>query len=169
MEGAGLPLVRGERVELRPLREQDVDAIVAILAEPEVAQWWGFNPPEDVREVLSASCAVIVDGEIAGVLECHEETEPMYPSVSFDIALATTSQGSGFGPAVLRLAVNHYARAGHHRFTIDPTLSNERAVRAYEKVGFRPVGVLRLQERAPDGSGWRDGLLMDLLADELNE
>jgi aminoglycoside 6'-N-acetyltransferase len=30
------------------------------------------------------------------------------------------------------------------------------------------VGVLRSYERAPDGS-WRDGLLMDLLADELVE
>lgn len=34
-------------------------------------------------------------------------------------------------------------------------------------VGFRPVGVMRRNERDADGSGWHDGLLMDLLAEEL--
>lgn len=54
---------------------------------------------------------------------------------------------------------------GHHRLTIDPAAANARAIRAYERVGFRPVGVMREYERGPDGV-WRDGLLMDLLASE---
>ena len=37
---------------------------------------------------------------------------------------------------------------------------------AYEKVGFRRVGICRRAERSPDGE-WRDSLLMDVLADEL--
>ncbi|HXI44982.1 MAG TPA: GNAT family protein, partial [Candidatus Acidoferrales bacterium] len=55
---------------------------------------------------------------------------------------------------------------GHHRLTIDPSAANERAIKAYERVGFRRVGVMRSYERGPDGT-WHDGLLMDLLADEL--
>jgi aminoglycoside 6'-N-acetyltransferase len=55
---------------------------------------------------------------------------------------------------------------GHHRITIDPAADNEAAIRCYAKVGFRPVGVMRRYERGPDGT-WHDGLLMDLLADEL--
>jgi aminoglycoside 6'-N-acetyltransferase len=39
------------------------------------------------------------------------------------------------------------------------------AIRAYEKAGFRPVGVMRSYERGPDGT-WHDGLLMELLAEE---
>ena len=49
---------------------------------------------------------------------------------------------------------------------IDPAADNHRAVRCYEKVGFRPVGVMRRYERGADGT-WHDGLFMDLLADEL--
>jgi len=50
--------------------------------------------------------------------------------------------------------------------TIDPAAENSAAIRCYERVGFRRVGVLREYWR--DGSGvWRDGLLMDLLASEL--
>jgi aminoglycoside 6'-N-acetyltransferase len=56
---------------------------------------------------------------------------------------------------------------GHHRLTIDPALANEPAIRAYEAVGFKPVGVLRKYWRDPDGV-WQDGLLLDLLSEELS-
>ena len=41
-------------------------------------------------------------------------------------------------------------------------MANENAIRAYAKVGFRPVGVMRSYERNADGT-WHDNLLMDLL------
>ena len=53
-----------------------------------------------------------------------------------------------------------------HRLVIDPSAANEPAIRAYSKVGFKPVGRLRRSWRRPDGT-WEDQLLMDLLADEL--
>jgi aminoglycoside 6'-N-acetyltransferase len=56
---------------------------------------------------------------------------------------------------------------GHHRLTIDPAADNERAIHAYEKVGFRRVGVMREYWRDAGGV-WRDGLLLDLLARELD-
>lgn len=40
-------------------------------------------------------------------------------------------------------------------------------MRAYAKLGFKPVGVLRAYGRDRDGE-WRDHLLMDLLAPELS-
>ena len=49
-----------------------------------------------------------------------------------------------------------------------PAADNERAIRSYKRVGFRPVGILRQAERGPDGR-WRDALAMDLLAAELRE
>jgi len=55
---------------------------------------------------------------------------------------------------------------GHHRLVIDPAAHNVAAIRCYRKVGFRPVGVMRRYWRDPSGE-WRDGLLMDLLAEEL--
>ncbi len=55
---------------------------------------------------------------------------------------------------------------GHHRLTIDPAVANTAAIRSYERVGFRTVGVMRQYERAPDGT-WHDALLMDILAPEL--
>jgi aminoglycoside 6'-N-acetyltransferase len=56
---------------------------------------------------------------------------------------------------------------GHHRITIDPAASNPAAIRAYEKAGFEPVGVMRRYERDADGKGWHDGLLMELVVPDL--
>ncbi len=70
------------------------------------------------------------------------------------------------GPDAIRLVARHlFDVRGHHRLTIDPAVANIRAIRAYEKVGFRPVGVMRRYERGTDGE-WHDGLLLDLLREE---
>jgi aminoglycoside 6'-N-acetyltransferase len=161
-----LPELTGERVVLRPAGEDDVEAIAALLAEPDVARWWGAHDAERVRRELGGF-AIVVGGAVRGWLIFDEESDPDYRHVAFDIGLATDAQGQGYGPDALRLAIRHFADRGHHRFTIDPDLENERAIRAYEKVGFKPVGVMRSYGRVPDGR-WRDHLLMDLLVDELD-
>ena len=61
-----------------------------------------------------------------------------------------------------------FEERGHHRLTIDPAADNTTAIRAYERVGFRAVGIMRRYERGPDGV-WRDGLLMDMLQEEFRQ
>jgi aminoglycoside 6'-N-acetyltransferase len=155
---------------LRPATEVDVEPLVTLLREPAIRAWWGENDADSVRAELHVAWAIEIGGELAGQLLIHEETEPDYPSVAFDIVLATRFHGRGLGAEALRMAVRRMIARGHHRFTIDPTVSNVAAIRSYASVGFRPVGILRQSERDPeDPSRWRDALLMDLLADELIE
>jgi aminoglycoside 6'-N-acetyltransferase len=160
-------------VLLRPLGEADVPALVAVLADPEVAAWWGEYDAERLRADLdyehSEMLAVELDGEVIGVVEVNEETEPDYRHVALDIAIRADLHGRGLGRESLRVVIEHLIQdRGHHRFTMDPATENERAIRSYTGLGFRPVGVMRRAERAPDGR-WRDGLLMDLLAEELRK
>jgi aminoglycoside 6'-N-acetyltransferase len=166
-----LPELRGPRVRLRPPDvEPDAGPLAAMLGEPAVARWW--NGPYDAdrarREILEAEPGWVIEagGGFAGWVQYYEETDPDYRHVALDISLATAYHGRGLGPEALRAVIDHFAAAGHHRFTIDPAAHNDRAIRAYAKVGFRPVGILRDYERAPDGT-WRDGMLMDLLVSEL--
>ena len=166
-----LPVLHGARVTLRPVRDEDADALLALLTEPAVAAWWQEWDEPRVRELMSdrdePAIAIEVGGELVGLLLLGEEAYPMYRHASLDIAIATEHQGQGLGPEALRLAIRHLIdERGHHRFTIDPAAANERAIKAYARLGFKPVGVMRSYERAADGS-WHDGLLMDLLADEL--
>ena len=164
--------LRGDKVVLRPLELGDVPTIVEIHRQPSVTRWWDEPDEEDLRrqaagESEETSFVILVDGAIAGLIQYTEETEPMYRHAGIDLFLAEEFQGRGLGTDAVRTMARHLVHdRGHHRLTIDPTVENHPAIRAYEKVGFRPVGVTRQSERAPDGH-WRDGLLMDLLADEL--
>jgi aminoglycoside 6'-N-acetyltransferase len=165
-----LTLHRGA-VTLRALTNEDAEALLEVLSRPGVREWWGpLDDPDAEREGLlrdGAAFAIEVDGSLAGWLGFHEENDPDYRSAGLDIILAPEYQGRGLGPEALRLAARWLVDdRGHHRLTIDPAVANERAIRAYEKVGFRPIGVMRRVERGADGE-WRDNLLMDLLAEEL--
>jgi aminoglycoside 6'-N-acetyltransferase len=169
---ADAPTLRGERVTLRPIQAGDVGRLAEILGEPEVVRWWGDEDPAvGAAELLEATdevgFVIDVDGDVAGSIQYYEETDPMYRHAGMDIFLGAAYQNRGIGSETLRLLARHlFEERGHHRLIIDPAVANERAIRAYERVGFKPVGVMRRYERGPDGV-WRDGLLMDMLAGEL--
>ena len=112
---------------------------------------------------------MLLDGAIVGLIQYGEEETPAYRHASIDIFLDPAVHGQGIGrDAIWTLAHHLIHERGHHRIVIDPAVDNVAAVRCYASVGFRPVGVMRRYERDADGSGWHDGLLMDLLAEELS-
>jgi aminoglycoside 6'-N-acetyltransferase len=164
--------LRGKRVLLRPMTLDDVPAILAIQAQPTVARWWGEPTQQDLVEKAEGTEGVVafaieVGDELVGLIEYHEEEDPMYRHAGIDLFLSEAFQGRGLGTDAVRTIARYLIEErGHHRLTIDPAADNAAAIRAYEKVGFRPVGVMRKYERLPGGD-WHDGLLMDLLADEL--
>ena len=164
-------MLEGERVRLRPVRPDDRDRLASLFHDPEVLRWWGdadeslddtFNPsPEEVGYIIES------EGEFAGFIQYGEETEPMYRHASIDIALGEGARGRGLGADAIRTLARHlFEVRGHHRLTIDPAAGNAKAIRSYERLGFQPVGIMRSYERGLDGT-WHDGLLMDLLREEL--
>jgi aminoglycoside 6'-N-acetyltransferase len=166
-----LAVLRGERVLLRPGRPEDTGSLVRIRNEPEVAWRWGDEDiEEDVGEAFvgtDTGFVIEVGGEVVGAIQFHEEDDPMYRHAGMDIFLATSWHGQGLGTEAIRVLARHlFEDRGHHRLTIDPAADNVAAIRAYEKAGFRRVGVMRQYERGPDGT-WHDGLLMDMLAEGL--
>ncbi len=163
--------LRGDRVLLRPLAEDDVPTLREALATPEVARWWGNEQDRDGwpwgDDPEAVRYAVPVEGQVIGMIQYAEENEPDYRHAAIDVFLHPRWSGHGLGADAVRTMAGHLVRdRGHHRLAIDPAADNAVAIRCYTKVGFRPVGVLRRYWRDPDGT-WRDGLLMDLLADEL--
>ncbi len=159
---AGAAELRDGRVVLRPLRFDDAAALRAIHLTPEVSRWWGaMEDAFPFDEPASTRLTIHVDGAIAGLVQFGEELEPMYRSAWIDVFVDPARHGEGIGTDAVRAVLRHLVEErGHHRVTIDPTVENVAAVRAYEKAGFRRVGVMRRAERAPDGQ-WRDALLME--------
>jgi aminoglycoside 6'-N-acetyltransferase len=171
---AAIEPLDGRLVRLRPAEPRDEAAFLAILTDPTVDAWWqSDDPAADAREKVTqdeiAVWAIEADGAVVGLIQADEETDPQYRHASIDIVLAIGGQDRGLGSDAVRTVARWLIDVRrHHRLTIDPAASNERAIRAYERVGFRRVGVMRDYERARDRT-WHDGLLMDLVAGELTE
>jgi aminoglycoside 6'-N-acetyltransferase len=191
---AGLPILRGPRVALRPTTRRDILTLAAILLDPEVARWWPRYDAARVRAELVAApgrdvWAIEVDPRVlsgsgrdpatavtsddagppavVGAIHAWEQDDPGYRHAGIDLFLATAAQRRGLGPDAIRLVAAWLVDVrGHHRLTIDPAADNVAAVRAYRKVGFEPVGRLRAYERGLNGE-WHDAVLMEMLAKDL--
>jgi aminoglycoside 6'-N-acetyltransferase len=167
-------VLHGELVRLRPPGDDDVAPLAEIRRHPDVHRWWRGGDDleaavrEDLAEEGSTPYVIELDGRVIGWIQWSAEEEPDYRHASIDIYLDPAVRGRGLGVDAVRTLARHLVDDhGHHRLEIDPAADNLAAIRCYEKVGFRPVGILRRSERGADGT-WHDDLLMDLLAEELH-
>jgi aminoglycoside 6'-N-acetyltransferase len=171
--------LQGPRLTLRPVVEGDLATLWTILREPSVARFW--SPPDDVAEQNAlllgrdadgaeaiTTFGITSGGALVGWIAGWENLAPEYRHAGVDLFLSSAHQGQGYGLEAIRLVCRWLIdERQHHRITIDPAADNERAIRSYEKAGFKRVGVLRRYERGADGS-FHDGLLLDLLPEDLS-
>jgi len=151
-----------------PLAREHHERLTELRREPGVLRWWQ-EPRDDFLEDEAGvhKHAVLLEGEVIGFVQWHEETDPMYRHAGVDLFLDPAVHGRGLGTEVVRVVCAHLIdERGFHRIVIDPEVANEAAIACYRKVGFRPVGVMRKYQRDRLGE-WQDGLLLDLLAEEL--
>jgi aminoglycoside 6'-N-acetyltransferase len=160
-------------VTLRPATSADVPDLARIRSTPEVRRRWRGDDDlaaevgRDLDDPEVQTYAIVLDERVVGAIQWSAETDPDYRHAQIDIYVHPSVHGQGIGSDAVRTLARHLIDDhGHHRIVIDPAADNAAAIRCYEKVGFRPVGIMRRYERDIDGS-WHDGLLMDLLADEL--
>ena len=140
-----------ERYEFRPMSADDLPLVRRWLAMPHVARWWG-NP--DVQFVLVRGdldhpamdqYIVATAATPLGYLQCYQLTEwntgfGPQPDGARGIDLfigAPDMMGRGHGSALIRTFTDGLLKAGTPRVVTDPDPANTRAIRAYEKAGFR--------------------------------
>jgi aminoglycoside 6'-N-acetyltransferase len=169
--------LHGDLVELRPVVPDDVDRLFALWRSDElVLARWPTWKRSDIDAVLAGEDGMVgwwvrADGEEVGYIQHYQELDPEYLHAGMDIFLVAAGRGRGLGTDAVRTLARYLLHdLGHHRLIIDPAADNAAAIHCYEKVGFRPVGVMRKYERGPGTrervGSFHDGLLMDLLAEE---
>lgn len=159
--------LRGRLVTLRPARDEHVPRLLHILDDPEVARWWRRSEWERVAELGAVTFVIELGDAVVGCIQYTEQTDPDYLSAQVDVFVSSEVHGRGVGSDAMRALIAWlFDVRGHHRVTVDPAAANARAVHVYEKLGFRPVGLLRRYERV-GGEEWRDALLMELLDEDL--
>ncbi|MFL5981924.1 MAG: GNAT family N-acetyltransferase [Gaiellaceae bacterium] len=156
------------QIDLAPLDTAHTKRLRELHQQPGVTKWWGpMEPAFPFDEPESQRFAIVVDGEVAGLLQwgddSYEETRHAY----VDIFVGDDFAGRGIGTEAMRemtrvLREQH----GYHRITLDPAVENVAAIRSYEKAGFRPVGTVRRSYREHESGEWRDELLMELVVEQ---
>jgi aminoglycoside 6'-N-acetyltransferase len=154
-EPAHHPTIRGVRTTLRPTTPADVDLLSDWLADPEVYRWWGGAPVAramvaeqyvGVRQPDVETFVVETDGQPIGFLQ-YWRGEPR--TGGLDVFLIPTRRGQGLGPDAARAVVSYLVdELGWQRVTVDPSVDNAGAIRAWERAGFQ---FERAWPEAPDG------------------
>ena len=163
----GLQL-HGEQIVLVPVGEAHAAALCDIRRHPEVIDWWGeLDEGFPWEEPTADRFTVLLDHRVAGMVQVTEERDPHYRSAEVDIFLAADLRGRGIGPDVLRTFIRHLIdERGHHRVFLGTNVHNARAIRCYEKAGFRTVGTMRLAGRDHRTGKYEDELLMEVVEEE---
>jgi len=162
--GARRTELRGERVVVVPVEPEHAERLRELRAHPEVARWWD-PPPEGWPlgpEPDFERFAILLDGEPVGALQFWEEPEADLRHADLDIFLGPDHQDQGLGTEAMGVMIRHLIEGrGHHRITLSTAVDNARAIRVYEKLGFRRVGVTRKSQRRAETGEWEDELLME--------
>jgi aminoglycoside 6'-N-acetyltransferase len=148
-------ILRGERLVLRSVAPADAPRLVEIAAKPEVGRWWRDVTADDMQELVDGEDGVVglaveLVGELIGMIQYREEPDPDYRHAGIDLFLTTSQHAKGLGREAVPLHL--VDDLGHYRITIDPPAANERAIRAYGAVGFRPLGVMHRTSAASTAS-----------------
>ncbi|WP_315723290.1 MULTISPECIES: GNAT family N-acetyltransferase [unclassified Bradyrhizobium] len=135
----------------RPMTEGDLPAIRDWLQQPHIREWWG-DPDEqyalidgDRAEPAMGQYIILMEGEAAGYLQCYALTawnDGFGPQPDgtrgIDLFIAGHERiGRGHGPLALRTFCGLMFQRGVPRVVTDPSPTHARAIRAYEKAGFR--------------------------------
>ena len=159
----------------RPVTEGDLPMLGVWLERPHVAEWWDDNDDKlaDIRAAMAESSRqpfiVELDGRPIGYIQCYdphaEEDHPYRDQPKGTLGIdqfigEPELVGIGHGSRLIAAFVEGLFRRGAPRIIIDPHPTNGRAIRAYEKAGFKPFDhrtsiygeALIMARDAPDGT-----------------
>ncbi len=148
----------------RPLTDADVGLLAAWLSDPRVTEWWeGVTRTYDETKVRgeffqndqTSRAIVKLDSEPVGYQQWYRAAAEPEVLAEFDLTVDDGAwgidqfigdadrHGQGIGTRQVRAIVDWIREVeGARRVFTDPIIENARAIRCYEKAGFRKVRIL---------------------------
>jgi RimJ/RimL family protein N-acetyltransferase len=171
----------GEKTYLRAVDKDDAPALATWFNDPEVTRFLLRHRPmtvaqeeEFINKMQAGETDIILgivtreEDRLIGCLGLHQTDARNRHSV-FGISVGEkTYWGKGHGTEATRLLLDHaFATLNLNRVWLQVIEFNARAVRSYEKLGFKHEGRLR-QHMYREGKYW-DSLVMGILRSEWGE
>jgi aminoglycoside 6'-N-acetyltransferase len=129
---------------VRPATDADAELLAAWHRDPEVARYWDGRTftYDEMRARLARPevdpYVIEADREPIGYLQVWFGDAQGHAGL--DMFLVPAARGRGLGPDSARALAQYLLdESGVKQVTVDPYLSNARAIRAWQKAGFRPI------------------------------
>jgi RimJ/RimL family protein N-acetyltransferase len=161
--------IRTPRLLLRPLRQNDAEALHLAFADAEVMRYWSTTPHKTLRETenwvaqsltgAGPDFAVERDGAVIGRVALWRGSE-----LGFLFARASWGQGLG-REAVGAVCSYGFGALGREVVTADVDPRNERSLRMLSGLGFRRTGAGARTWLV--GDEWCDSIYLKLRPEEL--
>ena len=170
-------------ISFEPVTAKHYGLLREWLNRPHMREWWG-EPETELGYIVdmvegrdtTRPFLIMLGGEPVGYIQYwfigHHQNEQWLnespwleelpkQAIGVDLSIGDAHNlSSGIGSAALQAFVRMLRAEGFDDIIIDPDPDNHRAVRAYEKAGFRPV---------PQLEGRTEGVLIMRHAPNLNE
>lgn len=172
-------MLHGLKTSVRPVEEDDIDEIYQWYNDQEVNLWstgaWPLNTLLNKEQISIKFLDDSSDGyrysildennHLIGTIGFKELNIPSRSATLFVVIGNKSFWGKGYGTDALIVFARYlFTQWNLHRISLDTWDGNLRAIKAYEKVGFKIEGRLR-EARYVLGS-YHDAILMGLLKSE---
>jgi demethylmenaquinone methyltransferase/2-methoxy-6-polyprenyl-1,4-benzoquinol methylase len=137
--------IQTDEFVIRPTTAADLRLLVTWHSDPDVNRYWDRRPLTDAEvnhkylggRLPEVRCFIIESpaGQPVGFIQ-HADLDTQ-GDVGIDMFLVSRARGAGLGPRVARHLAKHLVQtASAQRISVDPLVSNQRAVTAWRKAGF---------------------------------
>ena len=174
-------LFSGKKVRLRPLEPEDADTISEYINDWEVRQYLAMYLPisqEAEREWVMRQSRNLSDKLIVlGIEPTDISKPPLIGTISLkidwknknaELGIAIWNKdfwNRGYGTDAIRVLLKYaFLELGLHKVWLRVFEFNSRAIKCYEKAGFKKEGVLR--EMLYRDNQWHNIIVMGILKDE---
>ncbi len=172
------PFLCGERVYLRPVEKEDIPLLRVWMNDPEMRRLTGEVMPvsqsgadqflERIKNDENRVWFSVVLRENEHLIGETGLLRIFYPWRTADLTIIIGDKfcwGKGYGRETILLLLNYaFGALGLHRIAIGVVGFNERALRFYEKIGFKREGIQR--DGYFNNHCFSDFVMMSILEDE---
>lgn len=124
--------------EIRALEEKDLDRVCELEEASFSMPWKKEDFKHLIEDAGSEYFVLIYEEEIIG---CAGYTDQVGEGYVNNVVIDSSKRGKGFGKSLMTYVLDAGRKKGIQDFTLEVRVSNEPAVRLYESLGFKSVGV----------------------------
>ena len=161
---------------IRRMSQQDFDFVYGLYMHPEVNKYLMYEPMTETEfapifaDLLQKEIIYIFEngGLAAGMFKLIPDTyRSSHVTYLGGVAILPSLSGRGLGSIMMKEILDYAKKTGTLRIELSAAVTNEKAIRLYEKAGFEKEGILRKYTYLKKENKFLDEVMMAWITDPI--